>query len=159
MVAAGNQRRRLQLFAGQRTERPRRGRDHHRHHGGDVLAVASNCPPAWTSSPGQHVTSALEHQQQRHQHHQWNLDGLAHVARVAALVSQASANASPAAVSSFLVQNASVNKISSIGTGSPNLLLFSLADGSATRPAVIPVAIARGRHFEQERRPKQRGPR
>ena len=40
------------------------------------------------------------------------------------------------------MQNASVNKISSIGTGSPNLLLFSLADGSATEPAVIPVAIA-----------------
>ena len=64
-----------------------------------------------------------------------------HVAGVAALVAAANTNASPAAISSFLVSNATVGRISSVGTGSPNLLLYSLATGTPTAPAPAVVAV------------------
>lgn len=48
-----------------------------------------------------------------------------HVAGVAALVLQGDATASPATVTAALVNNASLNKVSSAGSGSPNRLLFS----------------------------------
>ncbi len=52
-----------------------------------------------------------------------------HVAGVAALYLNANNGASPATVNSAIIGNASVNKLSSIGTGSPNLLLYSLFGG------------------------------
>jgi subtilisin family serine protease len=109
---------------------------------GDVRASYSNygsCVDIF--APGSSITSA------------WNTSSSAtntisgtsmaspHVTGVAALVSQANPTASPSAVAAFVVTNASANKLTSTGTGSPNLLLFSLAGGSTAEPAAIPVAI------------------
>ena len=64
-----------------------------------------------------------------------------HVAGVAALVAQANPAASPAAIAAFLVGNATVDRLGVLGTGSPNLLLYSLATGVASEPAPVPVAV------------------
>jgi serine protease len=53
-----------------------------------------------------------------------------HVAGVAALYLGNYPEADPATVNAALVNNASVNKLSSIGTGSPNLLLYAVFDGA-----------------------------
>jgi len=55
-----------------------------------------------------------------------------HVAGVAALVLQSTPSAKPAAVRNFIVDNATPGKVTSAGTGSPNLLLYSLATGTPT---------------------------
>lgn len=62
-----------------------------------------------------------------------------HVAGAAALALAANPGASPGAIASLLVSGATANRLvaASIGTGSPNLLLYSLG-GSA--PAVEPAA-------------------
>jgi len=52
-----------------------------------------------------------------------------HVAGAAALYLSANPGASPAQVENFLTNNASANKLSSINTGSPNLLLYSRLGG------------------------------
>jgi len=65
-----------------------------------------------------------------------------HVAGVAALALEANPAASPLAVTSFVVANATPNRLSSIGSGSPNLLLFSLATGVPTEPAVPSIAVS-----------------
>jgi aqualysin 1 len=57
-----------------------------------------------------------------------------HVAGIAALALQANPLASPAAVTSFLTSKATVNRLSSVGTGSPNRLVYSLASGA---PGVV----------------------
>ncbi len=49
-----------------------------------------------------------------------------HVAGVAALYKQANTGASPATVRNAIVNNATTNRLSGIGTGSPNRLLYSL---------------------------------
>ena len=110
---------------------------------GDVRASYSNygsCVDIF--APGSSITSA------------WNTGSSAtntisgtsmaspHVTGVAALVSQANPTAAPSAVGAFVVTNASANKLTSTGTGSPNLLLFSLATGSATEPAKASVAVS-----------------
>ncbi len=51
-----------------------------------------------------------------------------HVAGVAALYLADNPLASPAAVHAAIVNNASINKLASIGTGSPNRLLYSIFD-------------------------------
>jgi serine protease len=51
-----------------------------------------------------------------------------HVAGVAALYLSANPTASPATVAAAIVNNASVNKLTGVGTGSPNRLLYSLFD-------------------------------
>jgi serine protease len=55
-----------------------------------------------------------------------------HVAGVAALYLAENTEASPATVHLAVVNSATVNKLSSIGTGSPNRLLYSLFDGGPT---------------------------
>jgi subtilisin family serine protease len=65
-----------------------------------------------------------------------------HVAGVAALVLQSQPQASPQAVSDHLKNTASVNKLSSIGTGSPNALLYALGTGQAQEPATLSVAVS-----------------
>jgi subtilisin family serine protease len=65
-----------------------------------------------------------------------------HVAGVAALALQHNPEAAPAAVSDFLKSNGSANKLAGVGTGSPNVLLYSLASGSAPAPAIKSVAVA-----------------
>ncbi len=57
-----------------------------------------------------------------------------HVAGVAALYLQANPSASPAAVSSAIVNNATTGKVTSPGTGSPNRLLHSLFGGTTPPP-------------------------
>lgn len=65
-----------------------------------------------------------------------------HVTGVAALTLQANPTASPAAVASSIKGNATPNRLSYIGTGSPNLLLYSLAGSApAQQPASQTVAF------------------
>jgi subtilisin family serine protease len=49
-----------------------------------------------------------------------------HVAGVAALYKQANPSASPATIRNAIVNNSTTNRITSVGTGSPNRLLYSL---------------------------------
>ncbi len=58
-----------------------------------------------------------------------------HVAGVAALALQANPNATPDGVAQFILNNATPNRLSSLGTGSPNRLVYSLASGA---PGVTP---------------------
>ena len=64
-----------------------------------------------------------------------------HVAGVAALALAASPLASPAAIASFLTTNATAGRLSAIGTGSKNLLAYSLVAGSPTEPLKTVVAV------------------
>lgn len=57
-----------------------------------------------------------------------------HVAGVAALYLQANPGANPSTVASAIVGGATSGRLSSIGSGSPNLLLYSLLDGSSPPP-------------------------
>ncbi len=61
-----------------------------------------------------------------------------HVAGVAALYLEANPSASPAQVTSAIVNGATPNVVSNPGAGSPNLLLYSLIAGGG--PPVIPPA-------------------
>ncbi len=62
-----------------------------------------------------------------------------HVAGVAALTLARDPTASPAAVASTLKSGATANRITAIGTGSPNLLLNSLGTGIGTGTAPPPI--------------------
>jgi subtilisin family serine protease len=64
-----------------------------------------------------------------------------HVAGVAALYLDENPGASPAAVASAIIGSATPNKVTSAGTGSPNLLLYSLG-GSVTPPDDDPPSTA-----------------
>jgi len=66
-----------------------------------------------------------------------------HVAGVAALTLAGNPTASPAAVTSFLISTATSNRLLYLGTGSPNLLLYSLGAGEtpAPQPATRTVAF------------------
>jgi len=64
-----------------------------------------------------------------------------HVAGAAALYLAANPSASPGAVHSAVVSNASVNKLTGIGTGSPNRLLYSVF-GAAPPPTDPPPTAA-----------------
>jgi subtilisin family serine protease len=64
-----------------------------------------------------------------------------HVAGAAALVLQSNPEASPAAVTDFLTSSATAGRLASIGTGSPNLLLYSLATGATTEPPPPPQTV------------------
>jgi subtilisin family serine protease len=57
-----------------------------------------------------------------------------HVAGVAALYLQGAPSASPATVSSAIVNGATSNVLTNVGTGSPNKLLYSLLDGGSPPP-------------------------
>ena len=66
-----------------------------------------------------------------------------HVAGVAALMLAANPTASPADVASFLTSTATPNRVLSIGTGSPNLLLYSLGtSGNLSPPAQATQTVA-----------------
>ena len=64
-----------------------------------------------------------------------------HVAGVAALALQANPGVTPQVVASILSANATPNVISSVGSGSPNLLVYSLATAAPAQPAVQTVAV------------------
>ncbi len=57
-----------------------------------------------------------------------------HVAGAAALYLQTTPGASPSAVGSAVLAAATTGKVTSAGTGSPNLLLYSLFSGGTTEP-------------------------
>jgi len=63
-----------------------------------------------------------------------------HVAGVAALTLAANPAASPAAVASFITSTATPNRVLYAGTGSPNLLLYSLGSGAVVAPSTKTVA-------------------
>lgn len=65
-----------------------------------------------------------------------------HVTGVAALALAANTAASPGAVVSFLTANASANRLTAIGSGSPNLLVYSLAPGAPQEPVKQTVAVS-----------------
>ena len=109
---------------------------------GDVRASYSNygsCVDIF--APGSSITSA------------WNSSSTAtntisgtsmaspHVAGVAALALAANPTASPTAVAAFLSANATANRLTSLGTASPNLLVYSLAVGAPTEPTSRSVAV------------------
>jgi hypothetical protein len=67
-----------------------------------------------------------------------------HVAGAAALALAANPGASPGAIASLLVSGATANRLvsASLGTGSPNLLLYSLGGNApAAEPAASTVAV------------------
>jgi len=61
-----------------------------------------------------------------------------HVAGLAALILQGSPTASPATVKSQVVTTASSGRVSDAGSGSPNLLAYTLGTGSVTPPPPPP---------------------
>jgi subtilisin family serine protease len=65
-----------------------------------------------------------------------------HVAGAAVLALAANGQVTPAQVTDFLIAQASTGKVSSAGTGSPNLLLFALGSGAPTTPVVKTVAVS-----------------
>lgn len=95
----------------------------------DIFAPGSSITSAWhTSSSATNTISGTSM-------------ASPHVAGAAALVAETNPTASPAAVGAFLETNATANTLSSVGTGSPNLFLFSLATGVAPEPPTAVVAI------------------
>ena len=96
----------------------------------DIFAPGSSITSAWNSSSNASNT----------------ISGTSmaspHVAGVAALVSEANPTASPAAIASFLVNTGTANRLGSVGTGSPNLLLYSLGTGTPTQPAPSQIAVS-----------------
>lgn len=62
-----------------------------------------------------------------------------HVAGVAALYLEANPNASPTAVFNAIINGATTGVLSSIGSGSPNRLLYSRLTGSAPAPTATPA--------------------
>ncbi len=88
----------------------------------DVFAPGSSITSAWyTSSTATNTISGTSM-------------ASPHVAGVAALALSANPQATPSAVTQFILKNSTPNKLSSLGTGSPNQLVFSLASGA---PGVI----------------------
>lgn len=61
-----------------------------------------------------------------------------HVAGVAALYLESNPTASPSSVTSAIVSGSSTNKLTSIGTGSPNRLLYSLLTSGGGTPTPTP---------------------
>jgi subtilisin family serine protease len=88
----------------------------------DVFAPGSNILSTWMGS-----TSATN-----------TISGTSmaspHVAGVAALYLQGNTTATPATVANAITSTATLNKVTSAGTGSPNRLLFSLLTGGTTPP-------------------------
>ena len=64
-----------------------------------------------------------------------------HVAGAAALVAQSNPAASPAAIALFLTVQGTPGVVTSEGTGSPKLLLYSMGTGAATEPPTQLIAI------------------
>jgi aqualysin 1 len=64
-----------------------------------------------------------------------------HVTGVAALALELSPKASPASIAAFLTANATANRLSAVGSGSPNLLLYSLASSTPQPAAQATIAV------------------
>lgn len=95
----------------------------------DIFGPGSNITSAWnTSADATNIISGTSM-------------ATPHVTGVAALALAANPIASPAAVASFLTSNATVGRLVSIGTGSPNLLTYSLAAGAPNEALKQVVAV------------------
>ena len=71
-----------------------------------------------------------------------------HVTGVAALFLETNPTASPATVAAAIVNGATLNKVTSAGTGSPNRLLFSLLGGAPPPPPPPGTELLLNRGFE-----------
>jgi subtilisin family serine protease len=96
----------------------------------DLFAPGVNITSSWNSSPT--ATNTISGTSM----------ATPHVTGIAALVAAANPSSSPAAISAFIVANASANKIASVGTGSPNLLAYSLGTGTPVEPPPREVAVS-----------------
>jgi aqualysin 1 len=96
----------------------------------DLFAPGSSVRSAWSS--GDTATNTL------------NGTSMAapHVAGVIALLLENKPDATPLAIAEHLKTTASVNKVSSIGTGSPNRLLYALSTLQASQVAPVNVAVS-----------------
>lgn len=95
----------------------------------DIFAPGSSITSAWyTSSSAAAILSGTSM-------------ASPHVTGIAALALAANPTARPADVALFVTSKASANQLTSIGTGSPNLLAYSLATGTPANVAVPSVAV------------------
>jgi subtilisin family serine protease len=95
----------------------------------DIFAPGTNITSAWNSSAS--ATNTISGTSM----------ASPHVTGVAALALASNPSATPAAVTAFLKNNASANLITSVGGGSPNLLVFSLATGVPTEPVKPTISV------------------
>ncbi len=95
----------------------------------DLFAPGSGITSAWNTSDG--ATNTISGTSM----------ASPHVAGVAALALAANTEASPWAVADFLTNNATSGVVGSAGSGSPNLLVYSLASGAPQEPVGQTVAV------------------
>jgi subtilisin family serine protease len=91
-------------------------------------------------APGQGITSAWSTSDTATNNISGTSMATPHVAGAAALYLAANPSASPAAVGNALISNATPNKITNPGTGSPNRLLFTGSGGTTPPPGPCPAA-------------------
>jgi len=96
----------------------------------DLFAPGSSITSAWNTSPT--ATNTISGTSM----------ATPHVTGAAALVLETNPDASPAAVAYFLTSHATAGLVGSPGSGSRNLLLYSLASGVAGEPPKPTVAIS-----------------